>query len=278
MSCITSPTSAFPCPPRPDLIIQHTDFDPSGMERVSRRLSLPVAIVEPETEKWASRYAAIEARVRAALAVPGGGGEVGTLLDGEVAYQGEGGEEGSKAAEWQLKEGKRETGDVDPSSSTILPPHPPVLLEVHHVGSTSVPGLAAKDVVDVDVVVSDPTREENYVPQLERAGFQFLHRDRAWQEHRFFGLSTPYYANVHVFGPGSAEVARKIMFRDWLREHDDDRARYAQVKREAAEAHAAAGDQSTMQYNARKQFVIREILDKIFRERGLLSGATSGPV
>ncbi|MFO6451898.1 GrpB family protein [Aeromicrobium sp. LTX1] len=62
-------------------------------------------------------------------------------------------------------------------------------------------------------------------------------------------------ANVHVFGPEATEPVRHRVFRDWLRTHPDDRDRYAAAKRAAA-----AGGGHVMEYNARKQAVLREIL------------------
>ncbi|GAB1209918.1 grpb/dephospho-CoA kinase [Aspergillus pseudonomiae] len=138
------------------------------------------------------------------------------------------------------------------------------LLSIEHVGSTSVPGLPAKAVIDVDVVVADPTAEDSYVPALETAGFQFLLREPGWHEHRLFGFNDP-YANIHIFSPNSAELIRHRLFRDWLRNHEDDRRSYADVKRQAAAASRLAGE-TVMEYNARKEFVILDILQKVFKE------------
>jgi len=142
-----------------------------------------------------------------------------------------------------------------------------VALSVEHAGSTSVVGLPAKPVIDVDVVVSDPRDEESYVPALEAAGFQFLHREPSWQEHRFFGLNEP-YANIHVFGRESAEPVRHRIFSDWLRSHDDDRHEYARVKRQSARA-TREKNETVMEYNQRKEPIIREILHRAFQARGL---------
>ncbi|KAI1177263.1 GrpB domain protein [Nemania sp. FL0916] len=140
---------------------------------------------------------------------------------------------------------------------------------IEHVGSTSVPGLAAKDVIDIDLVVPDPADEDAYVPALQAAGFQFLFREPKWYEHRFFHLqSEDPYTNLHVFGPSSPELVRHRMFRDWLREHEDDRRIYTEVKREAAEASAAAGE-GVQKYNDRKEPVLRDILRRIFEAHGL---------
>jgi GrpB-like predicted nucleotidyltransferase (UPF0157 family) len=63
-----------------------------------------------------------------------------------------------------------------------------------------------------------------------------------------------------VFGPDCPEVIRHRMFRDWLRAHPEDRALYADAKRAAV-----PGSGHVMDYNARKQKVIREIYDRLFR-------------
>lgn len=144
----------------------------------------------------------------------------------------------------------------------------PVAVSVAHVGSTSVPGLPAKAVIDIDLVVLDPTDEAAYVPALETAGFQFVLREPKWYEHRFFGLLEP-YTNLHVFGPNSPEPVRHAMFRDWLKTHPEDREIYTAVKRESAAASREAGENVT-QYNARKNAVIKDILARMFKAHGLV--------
>ncbi|KAL3456184.1 grpb/dephospho-CoA kinase [Aspergillus heterothallicus] len=149
-------------------------------------------------------------------------------------------------------------------------------LYIQHVGSTSVPGLPAKAVIDIDVVVPDPAAEEAYVPALESAGFVFLFRERKWHQHRFFHCEEP-YANIHVFGPDCPEVVRHRLFRDWLRDpkNQGDRDLYASVKRQAAKASREAGE-TVMEYNNRKEPVIREILGRVFEALGLLEDRTKG--
>lgn len=143
------------------------------------------------------------------------------------------------------------------------------LVSIDHVGSTSVPTLPAKSVIDIDLVVADIEDEASYVPALEAAGFQFLTREPAWHRHRFFCGYEP-SVNLHVWGPGCPEVVRHVLLRDWLREHADDCQAYAQTKRDAAEAtHASGGD--LFDYNSHKNPFLRELLDKIFRAKGLLS-------
>lgn len=113
-------------------------------------------------------------------------------------------------------------------------------LTVEHVGSTSVPGLPAKPVIDVLLLVPDSADEPAYLPALEAAGYTLRIREPDWLEHRVLYRrvedGSPHNVNVHVFSPGraDAEVARMRMFRDWLRTHPDDRDRYVATKRELA--------------------------------------------
>ena len=122
------------------------------------------------------------------------------------------------------------------------------VLQLDHVGSTSVPGLAAKPVIDIDLTVADPAREQDYVPPLETD-------------------QPP--CNLHVFGFDSPELIKHRIFRDWLRGSPGERDRYAAAKRQAA-AEANAAGEHVMQYNARKQQVIREIYHRAFAAAGLL--------
>ncbi len=142
------------------------------------------------------------------------------------------------------------------------------ILELEHIGSTSVPGLPAKPVIDIDLTVTDSSDEPAYVPALERAGFVLTIREPRWHEHRCLTATSP-PANLHVWSPASPEVIRHRMFRDWLRAHSDDCTLYAAEKRAAAEASNATGE-SVMDYNVRKQAVIRDILDRLFRANGML--------
>ncbi|GAB2572148.1 hypothetical protein Aab01nite_03590 [Paractinoplanes abujensis] len=109
-------------------------------------------------------------------------------------------------------------------------------LAVEHIGSTAVPGLPAKDRVDIDLIVADPTDEDAYVPALAGAGFTLRTREPHWYEHR--GLwDAGHHVTLHVFGPGCDEHLRHLILRDWLRTHPADRDRYAAAKHAAAAAH-----------------------------------------
>jgi GrpB-like predicted nucleotidyltransferase (UPF0157 family) len=102
-------------------------------------------------------------------------------------------------------------------------------LQIEHTGSTSVPNLAAKPIIDMLLVVKDSADENAYVPDLERAGYTLRIREPAWHEHRMFkGPDTD--INLHVFSSGCREIERILLFRDWLRENAADRALYARTK------------------------------------------------
>jgi GrpB-like predicted nucleotidyltransferase (UPF0157 family) len=106
-------------------------------------------------------------------------------------------------------------------------------LAIEHIGSTSVPGLAAKDIVDILLVVEDSSDEASYVPALESAGYVLRVREPDFHGHRMF--RTPAKdVHVHVFSPGSSEIERYLLLRDHLRENDEDRELYARTKRDLA--------------------------------------------
>jgi GrpB-like predicted nucleotidyltransferase (UPF0157 family) len=142
-------------------------------------------------------------------------------------------------------------------------------IELEHVGSTSVPGLPAKPIIDIDLTVADPNREEDYVPALETIGYELVIREPWWYGHRALTTDEP-RSNLHVFGFDSPELVRHRIFRDWLRGNPDERERYAAVKRQSADD-ANANGEHVMQYNARKQQVLREIYHRAFLATGLTS-------
>ena len=104
-------------------------------------------------------------------------------------------------------------------------------MRVEHVGSTSVPGLAAKPIIDILLAVPDSADEQTYVPALQATGYVLRIREPDWFEHRLFkGPDTN--INLHVFTVGAAEIDRMLLFRDRLRADDADRDAYLQVKRD----------------------------------------------
>jgi GrpB-like predicted nucleotidyltransferase (UPF0157 family) len=137
--------------------------------------------------------------------------------------------------------GRIEIVDYDPSwprlfeqaAKTISEALASRLLLIEHVGSTSVPGLAAKPRLDLLMVVADPVDEAAYVPALEAIGYALRIREEDWYQHRLLQGTDP-AMNLHVFAPDCPEVGRMLRFRDWLRSNESDRSLYEQTKRELA--------------------------------------------
>ena len=130
-----------------------------------------------------------------------------------------------------------------------------VALSIEHIGSTSVPELAAKPIIDILVVVQDSPNESLYLPKLEAAGYVLRVREPEWHEHRMF--RTPERdVHVHIYSAGCPEIQRNLLFRDRLRKNVDDRQRYEETKRKlAAQEWADMND-----YAAAKTQVIEDII------------------
>lgn len=104
---------------------------------------------------------------------------------------------------------------------------------LEHVGSTSVPGLAAKPIIDILLIVPDSGDEQAYVHDLESVGYVLRIREPHWHEHRVFkGPDTN--VNLHVHSPSSPEIRRMLDFRDHLRRNEADRRLYENAKRRLA--------------------------------------------
>ncbi len=110
----------------------------------------------------------------------------------------------------------------------------PVAIRIEHVGSTAVPGLAAKPIIDIQISVADPEGEERYVPTLEACGLTLRLREPG---HRYFRppADRPRDVHVHVCEAGSAWERGHLLFRDYLRAHPAARDAYAELKRELAQ-------------------------------------------
>jgi GrpB-like predicted nucleotidyltransferase (UPF0157 family) len=142
------------------------------------------------------------------------------------------------------------------------------VISLEHVGSTSVPGLEAKPIIDIDLTVADSNDEDSYIPVLEAHGFSHALREPWWYGHRLLVYPGP-RCNLHVWSPDCPEAARHLIFRDWLRSHPEDREAYQQAKHEAARQVTAAGGH-VVDYNGHKQDVLREIYGRAFAALGLL--------
>lgn len=131
------------------------------------------------------------------------------------------------------------------------------IIWLEHVGSTSVPGLCAKPIIDMLLVVKKSADELSYVPDLEGAGYILRVREPDWFEHRMFkGPDTD--INLHVFSEGASEVERMLLFRNWLRSNEADRDKYAQVKRNLAKYKW----KHVQHYADAKTSVVQEIMER----------------
>jgi GrpB-like predicted nucleotidyltransferase (UPF0157 family) len=135
-----------------------------------------------------------------------------------------------------------------------------VLLE--HVGSTSVPGLPAKPIIDMVLAVADSRDEPAYVKPLEEIGYRLRIREPDWYEHRLL-KSPDIEGHLHVFSAGCEEIERMLLFRDWLRDHPDERALYAARKRDLA----ARTWKYRQNYADAKSDVVLEILARARHDR-----------
>ncbi len=132
-------------------------------------------------------------------------------------------------------------------------------IRVEHVGSTSVPGLSAKPIIDIDVLVASAEDESSYMPPMQELGYRIVIREPWWHGHRMF-IDESGAVNLHVWPDGAGEPIRHILFRNWLRTHSDDRARYAQSKTTLSREFEDEPDR----YNLAKNAVIDSIYAKIF--------------
>jgi GrpB-like predicted nucleotidyltransferase (UPF0157 family) len=135
----------------------------------------------------------------------------------------------------------------------------PVALRIEHVGSTSVPGLPAKPIVDIDVHVADTDAEDLYVSALEAVGYRLVLREPWWNGHRML-VAADDGVNLHVFPVDAPEPLRHLLFRDWLRSHPEDRDLYASAKRRLAVTTA----ETPADYNLAKNAVIDDIYERVF--------------
>jgi GrpB-like predicted nucleotidyltransferase (UPF0157 family) len=131
------------------------------------------------------------------------------------------------------------------------------------VGSTAVPGLAAKPVIDIDLTVADAADEKTYVLALEGLGYRLIVREPRFHGHRLFHYDNP-RVNLHVFTRDTPETARHLLFRDWLRQSEKDCKIYADAKFEAIKD----CNLDIEKYHENKSKVVRDIYQKIFKQLG----------
>jgi GrpB-like predicted nucleotidyltransferase (UPF0157 family) len=153
--------------------------------------------------------------------------------------------------------------DYDPSWPDVFQTHATIIaqalgnvaLRIEHMGSTAVPGLAAKPIIDILLVVEDSGDEAAYLPKMETAGYELRIREPDWHQHRMF--RTPERnVHIHVYSLGCPEIDRVILFRDRLRCSPNDRKRYEQTKRRLSEQSWECMDD----YAGEKSEVVEDII------------------
>jgi GrpB-like predicted nucleotidyltransferase (UPF0157 family) len=142
-----------------------------------------------------------------------------------------------------------------------------LLGSVHHVGSTSVPGLEAKPKIDVDAVIEPAGRlDESVGLMCSDPAWAFQgepYRDGMWTFTRGHGS---WGARLYLCAPGTATHEKRLLFRDWLRTHPDDAAAYQALKRRLAVE--AVGDWKY--YTGGKAGFVAEIVRKASDARAAL--------
>jgi GrpB-like predicted nucleotidyltransferase (UPF0157 family) len=132
-----------------------------------------------------------------------------------------------------------------------------VAVSIEHVGSTAVPDLMAKPVIDLDVAVPDLADEVSYHPAIEGTGLILMLRD---PEHRFFRPDVARGAvrevHVHVCEAGSRWQRDHLLFRDYLRAHPERRAAYAALKQDLA---VTCRDDRTAYTDGKTDFVVETL-------------------
>jgi GrpB-like predicted nucleotidyltransferase (UPF0157 family) len=135
------------------------------------------------------------------------------------------------------------------------------LLGIEHIGSTSVPGLLAKPIIDIMVLIDSHKNAEKYIPKLEALDYPFdstAHTDISTERHLFRkGSPTQYHLSIAYADRGSF-WKRQLAFRNYLREHPEERDRYAALKQELIKKDPTGKGT----YIGDKTDLINEILDK----------------
>lgn len=152
--------------------------------------------------------------------------------------------------------------DLEKEVKRIIPRR--LIQRIAHIGSTAVPGLSAKPIIDLQVEISDADEVRDLVaPLMEEAGFEFLWRPSIGDEDPFYSwfilrdADGRRCAHVHVVRPGKASMER-ILFRDYLSAFPEEAQRYAELKRDLAQRYP----KNRAAYAAAKTSHVNEVLAK----------------
>jgi GrpB-like predicted nucleotidyltransferase (UPF0157 family) len=128
---------------------------------------------------------------------------------------------------------------------------------IEHVGSTSVPGLAAKPVIDIDIVVPTSDAIRDAIRRVETLGYRYAGDLGIENRHGFHEPAEDPTHNLYVCLAGSRALRNHLAVRDYLRSHPEARAAYAALKRRLADAYSA----NRLAYGAAKTEFILGILE-----------------
>ena len=156
--------------------------------------------------------------------------------------------------------------DFDEERARIRAALAGIAVRIDHNGSTSVPGLAAKPIIDIQISVDRLHPMHRYLPALERLGYvhlphadddrcPFFHRPAEW----------PHTHHVHVVEAGGEEERQTLAFRDYLREHPETAREYAELKRDLAAAHDGLTAESREAYAAAKTSFVNRVVTMALR-------------
>ncbi|MCO6442051.1 MAG: GrpB family protein [Nitrococcus mobilis] len=129
--------------------------------------------------------------------------------------------------------------EFEQSSGEVVTALGPNLLAIHHIGSTSIPGIHAKPVIDMLAVVADLTAVDQCSAEMERLGYEVMGEfgidgRRYFRRNDSAGRRTH---QIHAFAEGSPHVSRHLAFRDFMRAHPTVARQYGELKRRLAEVH-----------------------------------------
>lgn len=136
----------------------------------------------------------------------------------------------------------------------------PAEAEIHHIGSTSVPGLSAKPIIDILLAADSLEQVEEATPSIEAAGYEAKGENgipgrRYFQKHDKNGIRK---VHLHAFEKGSNQLYRHLVFRDYLRAHPGEASKYAAVKELAAQKY----EYDIESYIAEKSPLVKELEQK----------------
>jgi GrpB-like predicted nucleotidyltransferase (UPF0157 family) len=137
-----------------------------------------------------------------------------------------------------------------------------VAVRIDHVGSTSVPGLAAKPVIDIQVSVEHLQPLSQQEATLERLGYRFVSLGAFDAVYPFF-MKPPVWPSthhVHLCVRGGEQERKHLVFRDFLRSHPETAAAYADLKRKLAAQHRGDTTQSRERYSLAKTDFVEDVL------------------